>query len=274
LFISGDFRVLAPLKTADKWSSAIQLLFDHGYQNKLLAGSREFATDKYRIPKAMIDEIGTKPTHIDPWEASAAWTYGLNWHPVPVFQTYVAYTPALDQMNAAALESAPNDQRVLRQPHKSLDGRNPLWEGPNYQMALICDYRSQQATDDWLLLAKSFDRCASPQQVQSVAVRSGEAVKPPQVGENQVLTMSFTPEAEGLLGQVGDLIFKPLEHLQVWCGSQYFRVPRAISDGPLLVSFPDRTNWPPAFAPVTPCDSVTWNTAGTLTFSVRDMAAG
>src|ERR1700753_901504 len=43
---------------------------------------------------------------VEPWEAGAAWAYRLDWGPQPVFQNYSAYTPALDRMNAATIESA------------------------------------------------------------------------------------------------------------------------------------------------------------------------
>ena len=63
----------------------------------------------------MLERIGDDTVHIDPQDTSLAVLTGMNWRPVPVFQSYVAYTPHLDRLNADAIvESGPT--WILRQP--------------------------------------------------------------------------------------------------------------------------------------------------------------
>ena len=75
---------------------------------------------------------------IDPHETSLAWTYELDWQPVPVLQLYSAYTPYLDQVNTSALEgpSAPTGVLVSAPFKFGTGDTNPAWVSPQYQLAL------------------------------------------------------------------------------------------------------------------------------------------
>lgn len=52
--------------------------------------------------------------HVDPALASLAWAQRVPWPPLPVFQTYVAYTGSLDRRNASALASPGGPPRIVR----------------------------------------------------------------------------------------------------------------------------------------------------------------
>ena len=53
---------------------------------------------------------------VEPWEVAAAWAYGLDWLPLPVFQNYTAYTARLDRLNSEAIEDpARGPERILRE---------------------------------------------------------------------------------------------------------------------------------------------------------------
>ena len=94
------------------------------------------------VHEPVLAEVSEASVHVDPWETSLAWAYGLDWRPVPVFQRYQAYTAKSDGDNAKALESdSRSPDKILRQDSPGLDGRNDLWDSPRYMLNLVCLYR-------------------------------------------------------------------------------------------------------------------------------------
>jgi hypothetical protein len=98
-----------------------------------------------------------------PWEIAAIWAYGLDWDPLPVEQSYVAYTTSLDQLDADFLASARAPQRILLQPSTSaLDGRVLAFDQATTTRTMLCRYRPIRATPAFAILAPGPDRCGSP----------------------------------------------------------------------------------------------------------------
>ena len=61
----------------------------------------------FGVPPHLVDELAGRTVHIDPWQAAVDTAYPVfTWTPLPVFQSFSAYTPYLDELNAEALRSA------------------------------------------------------------------------------------------------------------------------------------------------------------------------
>jgi hypothetical protein len=95
--------------------------------------------------------IGQSPVDVYPWEASIVVANNLHWQYRPVFQSYVSFTPWLDDQKAAFLDSAAAPQFILWQKHdledayrtmsdQSIDGRYLLNDEPNTMRALFGRY--------------------------------------------------------------------------------------------------------------------------------------
>ena len=95
--------VQAPVQAVDRLVTLA--LPGHVDQRVEQAKARQRAL--YAIPDRFIKTIGSGTVHIDPYETSAVWAYDLAWRPAPVFQTYAAYTPALDDLNSESLATGP-----------------------------------------------------------------------------------------------------------------------------------------------------------------------
>jgi hypothetical protein len=106
--------LLDPIDHADRAVTQVRDL--------LIPGERTRARDSARLRLAVtyaIDEetrrlIGNEPVHVEPWGVKIAWALDLEWRPLPVFQTYQAYTSELDERNADALSSDGGPRRILR----------------------------------------------------------------------------------------------------------------------------------------------------------------
>jgi hypothetical protein len=76
------------------------------------------------LPAQFLGRIGRETVDVYPWEASYVWSNDLNWSPRPVFQSYSAYTPALDMMGARHYRG-PRAPRFIIYSHHAIDSQNP-----------------------------------------------------------------------------------------------------------------------------------------------------
>jgi hypothetical protein len=95
-----------------------------------------------RIPAEIRGRIGAAPVDVMPWEASLAIVNHLNYQPRPVIQSYTAYTPLLDGLNARCLESsnAPDYLLYVCGPINALNDRPAAWDDSQAKMALVENY--------------------------------------------------------------------------------------------------------------------------------------
>ena len=112
-----------------------------------------------RVSDRVLAAVKGKPTHVDPFDAGLAWAYGLRWHPLPVFQSYSAYTPDLDERNAAALRDPHGPAAVLRHDPGGVDDRNPDWESPAAMRALLCHFEARASDELWQAVERTAPRC-------------------------------------------------------------------------------------------------------------------
>jgi hypothetical protein len=151
----------------------------------------------------MLDAIGSHTVHVDPYYASVVEAYpGLRWMPLPIFQAYSAYTPALDRQNADLLRSPDAPERILRSfraaaPTDQLrewigrplgvgeilpftvDGRFRWFESPEATLETFCRYHEMLATDRWEVLERTDRACGAPEVMGTVVARAGEPVEVP-----------------------------------------------------------------------------------------------
>jgi hypothetical protein len=251
------------------WGQAISFMSESSARHDMTAEAAADVRSRTAIPGAMIASVGRRPLHVDPVETSVAWAYGLNWHPVPVFQDYSAYTPALDGVNTRMLLSTPR-MAVLRQP-LVVDDRLQAWDPPSYNRALVCYFEPAMADPGWVALIRRSDRCGAPRTLRSLAVPAGRSVDVPVVGGNQMLTMSFTPRPSSVRALIS-LVAKDPEPLRVTFAGQVVRLPRSLAGGPLMARVPASASWTDLPTGDQAGVAVAFNKPGTLTFGVTDLA--
>jgi len=91
--------------------------------------------------------VGEESVDVVPWEVAMVYANDWKWGPRPVFQSYSAYTPRLDRLNAEHIESAAAARYVFAN-LDAIDGRHPFLENPLGWRALL----------NWYELALSPDR--------------------------------------------------------------------------------------------------------------------
>jgi hypothetical protein len=259
------------LQARDNWKFLAQTVTDHGYQQQTLAAAAAKARDSYALPASVIAAARNRPVAVDPWEASLAWAYAFNWHPVPVFQTYAAFTADLDARNATAARSAPADQVFVRPATPTaIDGRNPIWESPRYTLALACAYQPVAGDEGWVALAKTADRCTAPVQTSRQHVEANAPVPVPPARADQVLVASFVPAKPSVPARLTALVLKPFSPLVVSTDGLLNRLPTGLAGGPLIVRLPAGTGLTGIGAGGVAYRELSFNQPGHVTFAVID----
>jgi hypothetical protein len=94
------------------------------------------------IPNNIRSTIGRSSVDVMPWESSIAILNGLNYQPRPIFQSYTAYTPALDDLNARFLVSAQAPAYMLYACTwlVAIDDRPAVWDESNAKRVLLENY--------------------------------------------------------------------------------------------------------------------------------------
>ncbi|HTW83818.1 MAG TPA: hypothetical protein VMD91_07115 [Candidatus Sulfotelmatobacter sp.] len=93
------------------------------------------------LPPAFRARLGNGTVDVLPVETAIVAANDLHWDPLPVFQSYSAYTPYLDELNRTALDEHGADT-ILYQ-YIAIDGRLPFGEAPATTVALLCRYRGE-----------------------------------------------------------------------------------------------------------------------------------
>ncbi len=103
-----------------------------------------------KLPENVIKIVGSKLIDIIPWEISLVPANNLNWKPRPIFQSYSAYTTALDNINFKSLSTEPRDYILYS--FSSIDERHPFFDEPKTFFYVFCNYQPSNEVSDLINL--------------------------------------------------------------------------------------------------------------------------
>jgi hypothetical protein len=271
--------------------------FAHQAVDALLPWRWETATAKTRqrlqasfgLPQEVVDEIAGRTVHVDPYQAAVATAYPVfAWRPLPAFQSYQAYTPYLDELNAAALRSPQRPERILRNYQArttangtvtyAVDGRNYWFESPAATLERLCRYREVLASQTWQVLADTGRGCGVATPIGRVTVALGETVQvpAPASADSFVLVRVFGLDA-GLPGSLRVLAWRAPESFVMVDGVRYRLIPATATAG-LMLSVPTEAQGSAPFAFGEPVRSISvrtrlWDQDGKVTFEFLSVPA-
>jgi SGNH hydrolase-like domain, acetyltransferase AlgX len=155
----------------------------------LIAEGRAGINRDDAVPAAMAASLRGHCVNAEPDEIAAVWAHPQwRWCPLPVFQSYTAYTPRLDQLNAAAYADARHGpDRVLRQVDQAIDERNPIWESPAAALSMLCHFTEIEHSEEWQTLARVPDRCGKPYILTTIHSSLRHTIALPSPPENAVM---------------------------------------------------------------------------------------
>ncbi|HEV2811813.1 MAG TPA: hypothetical protein VGW10_01070 [Solirubrobacteraceae bacterium] len=200
------------------------------------------------LDPATLALLDGQTVHVEPYEAAVAWAYDLDWKPLPVFQSYQAYTARLDRINADTLARPSAPSRVLLAPGVGADPRVPGWESPAAVQALLCRYRPLgRQGDAWLVLGRTANRCGEERPIGSREARWGEPVAVPPASAEGLVTVRIAGVEPGAAERLRAVLFKGHERRVTLDGEDtHPLVPETVENG-LLLHAPETVELPAPF---------------------------
>jgi len=269
---------LNPINSVRALASSTELAVSAGARETQIAQAREVIRTANPVPawelelavpptgvlpppsQSVTDALGGETIHAEPWAIGQAWASGNRWQPAPVFQTFQAYTAALDQVNAEELTSTDAAEMILRQV-AALDGKNPSWESPAYQLELACRYVEVASDDHWQALQRSDNRCGDTVVVEKASANSGQSIPVPSI-DGSIVTMEVRSDSGFPASLFTDSTIS--------CDDAAYRVAQGLDGSPLIVDA-DALSWTPQFLPRR-CQAVTFASDVDVTFLATPFA--
>jgi len=153
-----------------------------------------------RLPATILNAVGSGPIAVFPYENAYAAANALNYRPLPVLQSYAAYTPYLDKTNAESLENDATAPRFVLFDWASIDGRHPLLDVPATALALYRHYDQAAAEGEHLLLRRrATPRFGSPRLLRTCEWRRDRPLPIPASPHPLIARISLQRTAKGTL---------------------------------------------------------------------------
>jgi hypothetical protein len=237
----GDVPTLFSVGTTG-FVAQVNVLLSPNLRHAAQTQSAKGLAASYGFTPALIAAMSGQTVHFDPWEASIAYAYPqIRWDPAPVFQSYVAYTSHLDDLNADFLAGPRAPRYVLRE-NVALDGRDPRFESPRYMLELMCRYEQVMTTPQWQLLERGPNRCGAPVPIGSQQAKFDQKVFVPAPTNDSIVVASFTDFSQPLTDTLAKLLFKPpIEYISV--NESVFRFVPGHASNPHVMSVPACLGW-------------------------------
>jgi hypothetical protein len=179
--------------------------------------------------------VDAYPTRIDTVRAN-----GWKYQPRPVLQSFVAYTPELDRLNAEHIAGPHAADYVVLQPD-AVDGRNLMFDDPLSLRALLDHYRVVLSGSAALLLERRVGppRFRAPEPLGAAVTGWVRSTPVPQVDPGEAVMMKVDIQRT-LVGRLWLTLFRGapvhLQAIRKTSGRTYARVVRANLASGVLVS--------------------------------------
>jgi hypothetical protein len=247
---------LEPRDHIDYLRQDLHAFLSPGERERFSSESRRSMRFLYRLDPQTRRIVGRHPVDIAPWEIGVAWAYGLNWRPLPVIQSYTAYTPKLDQLNAAALGGAAAPRLILRQntagsaepKGNSIDGRYLAWDPPAATLAMLCGYRAVHTTEHWQVLTRAQNRCGPPRPLKTVVSETGREVAiPPPPTPHEIVFARIYGVGVGGWESLRSMLYRARERTVTLDGGITWRLVAATAADGLIMRAPAAVDFPKPF---------------------------
>jgi len=165
LYYAGGQRLPSP-----RLRDAAAAWADFGSYWEWIRQANRSALQTRALPPAVLDAVRGHTVEAVPYSIDLIRAAGLDWRPRPVVQTYSAYTPSLDSLNASHVAGPRAASRVLLEEGR-VDSRHILLDDARSMRALVDHYDPVDVAGPVVVLA----RRAAPRFGQVVDLTSSTA---------------------------------------------------------------------------------------------------
>jgi hypothetical protein len=210
-------------------------VFSGSERRATMEQGRALVAQAYAVDPATVALLRGHTVHVAPIDAAEAWALRLHWQPLPVFQSYTAYTSGLDRVNADAVNSSRAPQRILDAAGGAIDGRYAPFDDPLTTRAILCRYAELRTTAAWDVLGLGPQRCGAPALVGRASVPWGRTVPiPAPANDHSFVFVRIGGVAPAGLERIRALLYKPAQRYVYVDGGPSRLVAGTAGDGLVL----------------------------------------
>jgi hypothetical protein len=174
-----------------------------------LAAGRAAIEKTDRLDAKSLQLLRGRTVSVFPTEIAVAWAYQLRWRPLPVLQSYSAYTPTLDHADASFLVSNRAPDRILLGPDNDIDTRVLAFDQGETTRAILCHYVDLYAGAKFAVLARTRNRCSAERLIATYEVGWGQTVPVPTPPDHSMILVKISGVQISGLERVQSLLWKP-----------------------------------------------------------------
>ena len=157
------------------------------------------------LPAPFHHAVGNGTVDAVPWNIAAVRANGWRWQPRPVFQSYAAFTPTLDSLNADHIRSSRAADFALVN-WETIDFRHPFFEDPLSWRARLDHYVSDyMESGDLLMRRRASPLTHTAEQMTAGTLRWNQEAAVPSDRDWVILYAEVRPT---LLGKLRKLVFR------------------------------------------------------------------
>jgi hypothetical protein len=241
---------IRPVHRAGKLVDEARLLANPGDTRKAIAAARAARTGFEALDPRIVRAIGDRTVHVEPIDTGLVWAQGLRWHPLPVFQSYSAYTADLDDRNADAVRDPDGPEVILREAVGTFDNRNPAFESPAAMRAILCHFHARGGPlGRWILLERSAPRCGRERPLATVKAKLGVPAPVPAAPDanSAVFVRIDGIEVKGL-EKVRTTLYRALQRQIAFDGGRSYRLVPGTARNGIVLRVPKGADFPAPFA--------------------------
>jgi len=232
---SSFSAVFDPGENARTAISQIEQVASQSKRASIMAQGRKEIKRALFIDQPTLDLLKGHTVDVAPYQTAVAWAYDLEWRPLPVFQSYAAYTTGLDQEDADDLNSARAPQRILRNLDSGIDSRVLTFDEGLTTRTILCRYQELRTTGAWQVLGLGPNRCGTPVLLGTVRANWYQQVPvPAPPNDHSFVFARIGGVAVGGLERIYALLHKPVGRVVLLDGSSHRLIEETATDGLLL----------------------------------------
>ncbi len=227
--------VLDPVANAANGVTQVVQVLNPSENAAITQRGRRSVKRAYHIDPQTLSLLEGHTVHVTPYATAVVWAYELKWGPLPVFQSYAAYTPALDTLDAEDINSARAPERILRNRDIEIDNRLEAFDEGLTSLTILCRYQELRTTLTLQVLGLVPDRCGATVALGTVHARWGQRVAiPAPPSEHSFVFVRIGGTGVSGLESVRALIARPAERFVHLDGISHRLVEGTAEDGLIL----------------------------------------
>ncbi len=161
-------------------AATVRPLVDESQRRRITATGTRTILAEANLPPGYVTALRGRRVHVESEDIATMWALGraVVWTPNPIFQSYSAYTPRLDQRNADRYADDVRGPEVVLYQSSSGDGHHPRFLSPAAITLLLCHFRGEPGSDPkWQLLTRVPSQCGVEEHTSVVVGQVGQPLR-------------------------------------------------------------------------------------------------